>query len=78
MQPKLCNPLTIKSASREDKGLRTLDGVLAIAANIKARLVADFDPGLLIFALIGSPTEDNQPRNGALQFVICTRLPSIN
>jgi hypothetical protein len=45
--------LTIKSASREDRGLRNLDGVLEIAAKIKALLVADFDPGMLIFALNG-------------------------
>jgi len=58
--------------------LRNLDGVLAIAANIKARLVADFDPGMVIFAFTGSPTEVNPPRYGALQFVICASLPSIN
>jgi hypothetical protein len=70
-------PLTIRSVSLEERGLRNIDGVDAIAARIKARLVADFDPGILIDALIGlAAAPVRPPRNGARQFVICTSLPS--
>ena len=51
--PKLINPLTIKSVSRDESGLRKREGVFAIEAKIKARFVADFDPGIVIRALIG-------------------------
>jgi hypothetical protein len=40
--------LTIRSVSREVSGFRNRDGVLAIAAKISARFVADFDPGIVI------------------------------
>ena len=53
-----------------------VEGVAAIAANIKARFVADFDPGILIVALIGLLAAVNPPRKGASQLVICPSLPS--
>jgi hypothetical protein len=56
--------------------LRNTEGVLEIAAKINALFVADFDPGTLNLALIGTDAALNSPRNGALQFVICTSLPS--
>ena len=53
-----------------------VEGVMAIAANIKALFVADFDPGILIVALIGLLAAVNPPRKGACQLVICPSLPS--
>ena len=44
--PKAFNPATINSLSRETKGRRKVDGELACAAKIRARLVTDFDPGM--------------------------------
>ena len=77
MHPKLCKPLTIKSVSREESGFRILDGVVARAARIKARLVADFDPGMLTVADIGLLAAVNPLRKGALQLLICPSLPSV-
>ena len=76
MHPKLLNPLTIKSVSRDERGFLILDGELASAAKINARLVADFEPGILNRALIGLLAADNPFRKGAGQFVISTSLPS--
>jgi hypothetical protein len=77
LHPKLHNPLTIKSVSLEERGLRNIDGVAEIAASTNARLVADFDPGIFIIALIGlGAAPVKPPRKGALQFVISTILPT--
>ena len=62
--------------SREKRGLRYIEGVLDIAAKINALLVADFDPGTLTLALIGTDAALNPLRNGALQLAICSSLPS--
>jgi len=72
-----CNPLTIRSVSREESGLRNLDGVLAIAARIRALFVTDLDPGITTLELIGFGADEvNLLRNGAFQLVICPSLPS--
>ena len=62
--------------SREERGFRIVEGVVAIAANIKARFVADFDPGISIVAFIGLLAAVKPPRKGAFQLVICPSLPS--
>ena len=72
MQPSDCKALTIKSVSREESGLRKRDGVCEIAAKIKARLVTDLDPGIVMVASKAVPSI-----NGAIQFVIVPILPAI-
>jgi hypothetical protein len=62
--------------SREARGFRIVEGDLARAANIRARLVADFDPGILTDAFKGLLAADKPLRNGALQLDICLSLPS--
>ena len=62
--------------SREERGFRSIEGVLEIAAKINALLVADLDPGTLTLALIGADESLNPLRKGALQLVICISLPS--
>ena len=59
-QPIALSPAIISALSRECRGLRSSDGVVARAAKISARLVADFEPGIVIAAEIGL-----FPRNGA-------------
>ena len=44
--PRTCKPATINWLSREMRGLRIVDGFLAWAARISARLVTDFEPGI--------------------------------
>ena len=68
--------MTIKSVSREESGFLILEGVDARAARIKARLVADFDPGIVTVADIGLLAAVNPLRKGALQLLICPSLPS--
>jgi len=76
-QPRARKPLTIKSASLEESGLRNLDGVLAMAARIRALFVTDFEPGITTRELIGFAADEvNLLRNGAFQLVICPSLPS--
>jgi hypothetical protein len=70
LQPRLCKPFTIKSVSREKSGFLISDGVVAIAARINARLVADLDPGILTMADIGLLAAVNPLRKGALQLLI--------
>ena len=50
LQPSERKPLTIKSVSRDESGLRKREGVCEIAAKIKARLVTDLDPGIVMVA----------------------------
>ena len=59
-QPIALSPAIISALSRECSGLRRVDGVFARAARISARFVADFEPGIVIEAVIGL-----LPRNGA-------------
>jgi hypothetical protein len=54
-----------------------IEGVVARAARIKARLVADFDPGMVTVAEIELLAEVNPLRKGALQLLICPSLPSV-
>ena len=59
-QPIALSPVIISALSRECNGLRRFDGVFARAAKISARFVADFEPGIVIAAVIGL-----SPRKGA-------------
>ena len=74
MQPSDCNPLTIKSVSRDESGRRKRDGVCEIAAKINARFVTDLEPGIVMVALMED--EASLPINGAAQFVIALILPA--
>ena len=55
-------PADISSESREMSGLRIIDGDDACAARIRARLVTDFEPGIVTTASTGA-----LPRKGAGQ-----------
>ena len=53
VQPIALSHAIISALSRECKGFRRIDGVFASAARISARFVADFEPGIVIAAVIG-------------------------
>ena len=53
-------PCAINSVSRDRSGLRSLEGLDARALKIKARLVTDLEPGIVMVACTGF-----EPRNGA-------------
>ena len=76
MQPNFLSPSTIKSVSLDANGLRIIDLELAIAAKISALFVADFEPGILNSALIGTLAGLSPLRKGALQLVIWASLPA--
>ena len=63
--PRFLSPAIIKAESRECRGRRSTEGESQSAAKIRARLVTDLEPGIVIVALTGS-----DPRKGA-----CQRVP---